>query len=376
MKKKYLLLFAVSIIGILIFFGVRSSESVSTIEIPDVQSVKTIRTVLSPFQESREFSGFIRGVKQTDIASSIPGSLLKLTKEEGDNVYQGEIVAVIDGRELSVAERSAASSLQSIEKTLRETKKYYDQKVDEAKTALDNTTGESEKDSAEEALKSAKRLRDAQIATLNTQKEAVAGSLAVSQASASQTLIRAPFAGIITQKNTSLGAYISPGMSLYSIASEDALEVVLSIPTSIATQVKKGSLVSVSNGNTTLDGFVFSISSLSEESSQRSSARIRFANRNQSTAFSLGEYVHVTIPLGETYDTILIPEQALISEYDDTFVFVIEDNQAKKYPVVLGSTGNGTREIITGITPGMHIVIEGQHTLSHNQTVTETYVTE
>jgi len=370
MKKKVFFLIASIVLVTLLYTKFHSTPEIKTAQI---QSVKTIEVSSILFQETASFSGFIRGAKQTDVAPKIGGYIVKLSKEEGDIVHQGEILATLDGNEISATEKSALTSLQSFETTIKETKKYYDQKVKEAESTLNNASGSSGIASAEEVYKSAKRLRDTELASLETQKAGLSGSVLISQSNASNTVIRAPFSGVITRKNTTLGSFVSPGMPIYSLASTDALEITVSLPRTIALQITKGSIVSVSNDTTTTKGYVFSLASTGEESSQQSIARIHFPTESKMEALQLGEYVNVSFNIGTPKTVRFVPEQSIISLYDDTFVYVVENNQAKKQAVVLGVSSGDDREILSGLSDGMHVVTEGEHTLSNNQSVKEIY---
>lgn len=336
--------------------------------------VRTIRLSSVSFQETAEFSGFLRGEKQTDIAPKTNGFVVKLLKEEGETVRQGETVAILDGAELSAAKKSSLLSLRAMERTISESERYYDQKIDEAKTTLDNASSD-DRDSAEEALRSAKRLRDAQLAILRTEKAGLEGSLLISETNASDMVVRAPFSGIITRKHATFGAFISAGMPIYSIASPDAWEITVSIPVAIAARTMKGSPVSVSDGTTTAAGHIFSTASAATESSQQSIARVHLSASPEAASFSLGEHVRVSFPIGSPRNTLLIPETAILSVYDDTLVYIIEDGKAKKRQVVLGAASKHGREAVSGLSEGMRIVVEGMHTLSDNQPVDEIHDT-
>lgn len=352
-----------------------ASDTVPQTENVPSNPVRTIELSSVSFQETAELSGFLRGEQQTDIAPKTDGFVVKLLKEEGEKVRQGETVAILDGAELSAAKESSLLSLRAMERAISESRQYYDQKVDEAKTTLDNTSAFDERDSAEEALRSTKRFRDAQLATLEAEKAALEGSLVISETNASDMIVRAPFSGIITRKHTAFGAFISAGTPIYSVASPDAWEITASIPTALAGRTMKGSPVSVSDDTTTALGYIFSAVSAATEVSQQSIARIRLSASSEAASFSLGEHVRVSFPVGAPRNTLLIPETAILSVYDDTFVYVIEDGKAKKRPVVLGAASKHGREVVSGLSEGMLIVVEGMHTLSDNQPVDEIHDT-
>lgn len=347
---------------------------------------KPVRTVVlspAPFQLTEEFSGFVRGIRQADVAPKASGYIIRLLKEEGESVRAGEALAEIDGAELSAAKESALRSLQSIGKTLDETEKYYDQKVDEAKAALENAKDDyesgdasaSDVDVAEESLKSAKKFRDAQLASLKTEKAGIEGLLIVSDAHLKNTIVRAPFSGVITQKKASPGSFAAPGVPIYAIASPEALEAAVSLPGTVARGVAAGTSVRIFSENVsdTLEGTVFSIAQAVGEATQQSVARIRFASADAARALRLGDHVRVAFPSEALRTALLVPEESIMRIYDDAFVSVVENGRVKRYPVSLGAEQDGQREALSGLEAGAHIIVDGQYAAEDNQEAEETY---
>lgn len=352
----------------------RSVEN-DRVTIPEKKTVRTITLSPVELRPTREFSGFVRGVRQADVAPKISGSVVHLLKEAGENVRGGEVIAEIDGTELSAIQESTLHSLRATDTAIKTTKKYYDQKVDEAESVLDHASGSSETDAAEEALRSAKKLRDAELASLSTQKAALEGSLMVSHASISNTLIRAPFAGIVTEKKVSLGTFVSSGTSLYTIASPDALEVTVSLPRSVARELSTGTTVRVFPGNASdaIDAKISSIASAVGEATQASVARIRFPSTDETETLRLGEHVRVVFPSQASRTALVVPEASILRIYDDAFVAVVENHRVKKVKVSLGENMDGQREIVSGLETGVHVIVEGQYSAGDNQEVEETY---
>ena len=337
-------------------------------------SVTTITVSPTAFRDQANFSGFVRGINQSDIAPKTSGYVVRMTKEEGDTVSRGEVLAVLDGRELSAAAKSSLLSLRSIGETILKTKHYYDQKVREAETTFDHAA-DADRDTAKEAVRSAKRLRDSQLTSLETEQAGLEGSVLVSETNAADATIRAPFSGTITKKYFSIGSFASVGTPLYSIASGDATEIILSLPASVATNLHPHAMASVSDGASTKPGYIFSLVSVADESTQRSTARIRFATSGPEGSFHLGTYVRVSFNLDTDKMALVVPETALLSAYDDTFVYVVENGIAKKQHIVPGTDSDQGREILSGLYDGAQVVIEGEYALSDNQPVDERHVT-
>lgn len=339
-----------------------------------------IETVVSgSFRPERTVSGFVQGIRQTDVAPKIGGYAVKLLKEEGDAVRAGEPIAVLDGSELAAMNRSARLSLDAADKSLRETKDFYDQKVDEAQAALDKTAheyasgnvSEDDLDIAKEALKSAKRMRDAQDTAAAAGKAAAEGGALVAGASVANATVTAPFAGIITRRYISLGSFVAPGMPMYSVSSTDSLEISVPLPGDAAGDVRKGDAVAVfpKGSDASISGRIYSMARAVGASTQSSIARIRFSDAAGSDVLLPGQYATVSIPVGPAREAILVPENAIVHEYDDTFVFTVMDGVATKTKVSVGDGADGRYEISSGLSVGEVIVIEGSYGLRDGESV-------
>ena len=96
---------------------------------------------------------------------------------------------------------------------------------------------------------------------------------------------------------------------------------------------------------------------------------MRFASKAEAQKFSLGEYVLVDIPQEQTEQVLLIPEAAVSYEYDDPFVFVVEEGIAKKRFVTLGENVPSGQIILTGLAENEMVVIEGLFDLKNEMPI-------
>lgn len=345
------------------------------------KTVKTVSDVPTAFQPTAEFSGFIRGAKQSDIAPKASGYVAFLLKEEGESVASGETVAILTNSDISATQNSALASLEAMQKSYREIKRYYGQKVDEAEAALKKTrhdydNGDSSRadvNVAEEALSSAKRLRDSQMAAAAVEKSSVTGSALSAYAQSDGLTVRASFAGVVTAKHATIGSFVTPGTALYTVASPNDLEIAVSVPGNTAANISKGSAVHIlsDDNSRSTDGTVFSVAQAISETTQQSLVRVRFIDNDASAAFRLGEHATVRFATGASRMAILIPDRAIISAYDDNFVFTVQDGLVKKRIVTLGSGYDGQREILSGLDGSERVIVEGQYTQEDGQAITE-----
>ncbi|NTW30770.1 MAG: efflux RND transporter periplasmic adaptor subunit [Candidatus Moranbacteria bacterium] len=345
-----------------------------------VPLVRTETLSAVTFRPTRDISGFISGVRQTDVAPKTSGYVVKLLKEEGDAVRAGETIAVLDGTELSAMTTSANDALKAMRNVASKSDDYYGQSVDQAEAVLNKVKESRAKgdatshdvDIAEEAVKSAKRMRDAQNAVIDAETAAAEGSVLVAQSSAHNAIVTAPFDGIVTSRLISLGTFVGPGTPIYAIAAPDALEVNIQIPVDLLRDVHKGDTVTVTSKDSdrTIQGKIFSIARAVGISTQSSMARIRFEDPAASSAvLLLGQFVTVSIPAGPFREVMLVPETAVVHEYDDTFVFVVSDSRVTKTRAILDDMNDGRRVLRSGIPSGSIIVTEGAYALRDGATI-------
>ena len=338
------------------------------------RTVKTVTLAASPFRPTATYAGFVRGINQVPVPAKISGYAVRLLREEGDSVKRGDTLAMLDGSGLTATRKAAVDALAATDRTYRDTEAYYDQKVDEARSAYDDARrhGTSdEADAADEAWRSAKRLRDTQVSAALAEKTSAVSGLDIADTAAADAVVRAPFDGIVTRRVLSLGSYVTPGMPIYEIASTDALEIPVSIPASVARTIAKGSDVVI--GTDGARGQVFSIATAVGESTQSTVARVRFTAG--ADRFRPGDLAQVSFPAGPEREILRVPETAIIRVYEDTFVRIATDGIVSSRPVTVGDTDGSSREIRSGLEPGERIIVEGQSYVRDGDPITEIHET-
>ncbi len=350
----------------------------------DKKVVTTQSATTSSFQPEVDFSGFVSGTKSADLAPRGSGFVVRMLKEEGDRVSQGETLAVLEAAEVGASRQGALDTLHALDTAVSRTERYYEQKVDEAETALDHAEADyrngsasaHDVETAEEALRSVKRLRDAEIASAKADRTSAAGNALLSAALSDNLIIRAPFSGVITRKYLSIGSIASPESPVYSIASADTTEILVSVPSTIARSLSTGTPVRIitDTDESELSGRIFSLAPGGDAMTQQSLARIRVDTSADRAVLRLGEHARVRFPAGAAYLALMIPETAIEHVYDNARVSVVENGTIRHKTVTLGQSRGAEREILSGLEPGEHIVIEGMRAIRSEQSVTEHYV--
>jgi RND family efflux transporter MFP subunit len=354
----------------------------SEIAAPAISIDKPVHTILvapTDFQPTEEFSGFIHGTNEANISPKTSGYVVAFLKKPGDHVRFGETLALLDGNALIAQKQSADQNLTAAIHSLNESENYYRQKVDESEAALakvkaDRNAGNANNKDvnlAKEAVQSAQRLRDAQIAQAEASVTAARGGTLVAQALTTDRIIRAPFDGVITAQYSGVGSLVHPGAPLYTLTSPDALEIHVSVPARIVRNIHTDLLVDIQieHSDHVIQGAITSVAQALNPSTGETMVRVRIPKDAGVQPF-IGQYAHVRFPSALGHQAILIPESAIIRAYDDTFVFVVINHIATKRLVTLGQANeNGQREILTGLQLNEQLITEGLQNLQDRMTV-------
>jgi RND family efflux transporter MFP subunit len=108
----------------------------------------------------------------------------------------------------------------------------------------------------------------------------------------------------------------------------------------------------------------------SEVDSGTGTARIRGVFANEDRALASGLFVRVRIPVSEPYQALLIPEQALATDQNIKFVYVVgSDGAAKRSTVELGASRGEMRIITRGLEVGERVIVKGLQRVKPGQKV-------
>ena len=191
-------------------------------------------------------------------------------------------------------------------------------------------------------------------------------------------VVKAPFAGTITQRGIDTGHYVQPASSdqarpLFILVNSSAVRCFVDVPEMEAPFIEAGAegdaaLISVP----ALGGRKF------EAQVTRTSWAITAVNRSLRTEIDLqnpdgvlrpGMYATVTIQLDQRQDVLIVPVSSLVREVEQTFVCLVVEGKIERRPVKLGLRSGSQVEVVSGLTPSDLIVLKGANNLLPGQPV-------
>jgi membrane fusion protein (multidrug efflux system) len=196
-------------------------------------------------------------------------------------------------------------------------------------------------------------------------------ALALVDARLAKTEIKAPFAGVIGLRVVSVGDYVKEGADVVNLESIDPLKVDFRVPEIYMRQVQVGQTLTVTldalPGNT-FEGKVFAVNPLVDAAGRV--VVIRAIVANPDTSLRPGMFARVRLITRDEKEALVIPEQAIVPQGDEQYVFRVVDGKVARVKVEIGQRRDGKVEITKGLGAGDVVVTAGQLKLRDGMPVT------
>ena len=295
------------------------------------------------------------------VAAKVVGTVAELNKQLGDPVAKGEVVAVLESREVAEtkSEYLAASVNFDLQKTLFEREQGLFRK---------NITAEQQFLRARTTFSEVQLRVDLarqKLFALGVPQEEIT-ALSRQTPALQRYELRSPITGRIVERIVDLGAPVGgegQAEELYGIADLSQVWVELAISPRDLPSVKEEQPVQITMGGTNekVQGkIIFKSPILSQETR---SARVIAHLPNQSGTWQPGAFVTANIAVEEQEVPLVVPTSALQTIDKDQVVFVRTPEGFKKREVALGRSDSQATEIVRGLDPGEEIAITNTFTL-------------
>jgi membrane fusion protein (multidrug efflux system) len=277
--------------------------------------------------------GSLRSDESITVRPEVAGRISAILFNEGQRVSKGATLVKLDPS-INVADVEQARA------NLKLARSKFDRAVDLAKS---NFISGQAKDEAENNLRVAE------------------AALQLAEAKLAKTEIKAPFSGVIGLRVVSVGDYVKEGADVVNLEAIDPLKVDFRVPEIYLKQVQVGQPLDVSLDalpGKTYEGKVYAINPLVDATGR--SIVIRAQVKNADTSLRPGMFARVRLITREAQDALVIPEQAIVPQGEEQYVFRIVDGKALRAKVAVGQRRDGKVEILGGLSGGDAVVSAGQ----------------
>ena len=326
----------------------------------------------------------LRALREVDLMAQTEGTVRRVAAEEGDYVQEGQLLCVLDDRELVIRRRLTEEKLAQtriqLEKARirgqkaqvqikntsleldRKERAFADDLVSEEEVAtLRYRIAELEHD--ERAAASEVREFTHRVSELETEIEQVKLEISRSE-------LRAPFSGHITRRTVELGQTVRGSDALFRLGAFSPLYADVHVAEREARLVCPGQAAAVgldAGGTESSQGRVIRISPVVDESTGTVKVTIELVSSN--SFFKPGAFVRVDIRTDTREQATIVPRRALREQDGESFVFLVRDGVAHRRPVRLGYQRDQEVEVLEGVDPGDPLVVAGHGQLNEGSKV-------
>jgi len=336
---------------------------------------------------------------QASVVPKISAPVKKIHVNRGDHVKEGQLLAVLENRDLAAAAmeskgmyeqaeasykvtsgasvpeeltkskadlQSAKQTLDAAQKVLESRQKLYSdgalarRLVDEAQVAYTQARGQYE--TAQEHLNSLQKVsQQEQIKGAAAQAEAAKAHYQGAEAQLSYSEIRSPITGVITDRAIYEGEMASAGSPLFTVMDVSKVVARANIPQSQAAYLKVGAAATVTQTDSSeeVPGKVIVVSPAVDPNSTTVQVWVEMANPAE--RLKPGATVHVAIVAATLKDATVIPNAGLLpSAEGDTIALVVgADSVAHERKVEVGVREPDKVQILSGLKPGEQVITVG-----------------
>src|SRR5436190_1114212 len=329
-------------------------------------------------------SGYVTARRQATVSSKVTGKVVEVMVEEGMKIEAGQILARIDSSNVEKGLRLAEAQSESARKALDETRANLEQAERElvraTQLAANKVASQSDLDRAEAEAKSLR-------ARLEKQKADVVVSerdIAQWQQQLDDTIIRAPFAGIVTSKNAQPGEMISPMSAgggftrtgICTLVDMSSLEIEVDVNESYINRVEPGQRVEA-----TLDSYpdwhipskVIAIIPAADRQKATVKVRVGFEKLESRILPDMGVKVAFQAVEGAppAAQNVSVPKAAVRQRDGADMVWVVKNDRTERRAVTVGATRADQVTIAAGLSGGERGVGEGADKLADGARITE-----
>jgi RND family efflux transporter MFP subunit len=311
----------------------------------------TIQPVSTP--QWLELSSQVEAVSQATVSAQTSGRIVELPFDVNDLVLQGAVIVRFTDIEQQARLKQAQASV-------RETQSRFDEQQQELVRVRDI---HSKGLVAKAALDLAQANFNAAKARLDQAKAAQAGA----SEQLEQTVVRAPYTGILQQRFVELGELAVPGKPLLRGLSLEHLRLITQLPQSqlSAAQQSQQAELLLNNGDiVTLGAPKLTISPQANSQTHSFQLRLELPTADYSAAgLYPGSWQRLRLQIGSV-DQLLIPASTVLWRGDVSMVYLKQGDTVLLQPVRLKQIGSGQYQLLSGLTPGAEIAADAKTQLA------------
>jgi len=328
---------------------------------PVAQDIPYVRTAVIEAGNASSvysYSGEVCGRFESQLAFQVTGKIIKRNIDLGSPVKPGDVLMVIDPKDLTQAANSSSAQVYSAQAQLRL-----------ATSNLERYRQLYE----QEAISRAQY--DQYVAAYDSAIASVRQTSAQYVQSANQvdySQLYSDAAGVVSAINAEAGQVVSAGQTVVTVVRDGEREIEINVPENRLNELRQAKQIKITFWalpGVSIDGSVREIAPMADKTSRTYKVRISMLTPTPEIKLGMTASVEVGAVGGQQPTAFSIPLTAIYQTGQSPAVWVIVEGVATLRPVKLGNLGNGEVQVLDGLQSGDTIVTAGVHKLREGQKV-------
>lgn len=359
--KNHAKFFIVLFIVALLFFSCQEKEQTEEI----IRPVRTIKAFSTGGSRERTFPGVAQAGTESRLSFKVPGTINRVAVSVGDRVRAGQLIAELDSYDYQLKVQQAQASLAQAKAQARNADAAYDR----ARSLYENrSASKQDLEAARMAYESA-----------NAMAQASEKQLEQARLQLSYTKITAPINGAIAEVNCEANENVQAGIPLFLLTSGGQLEVRVSIPEILISQIEEDKEVSIEFDAIPDKEFQATVTEVGVKSQTMATTfPVTLRLKETDPDIRAGMAATVTFHFESKDDRVrfLVPSEAVGEDREGRFVFCVEPMPeqegygiVRRKPVVVGELTADGLEVFEGLADGDLVVTAGVSRITDGQKV-------
>ena len=277
--------------------------------------------------------------QEADVVAKTSGVILELLVEEGDMVKAGQVVARLDHDRLALEVQRASANLRRLENDFKRNQELHQKDL-----------------ISFEVFEKSRFDMESENATYDMAK------LELSYAE-----VRSPIAGVISERLVKVGNLLNLYDPLFRVDSFDPLLAVIFVPERELSTLETGQPAILSVDAIDVDNFEGELARISPVVDPKTGTfKVTVEINDPDPRLKPGMFGRVNIVHDTHENAITVPQDAVILEDQNSYVYAIAEDRAKRQDVVVGYSTAGRVEILEGLEAGQRVVTSGKGSISDN----------
>ncbi|MCU0970997.1 MAG: efflux RND transporter periplasmic adaptor subunit [Gammaproteobacteria bacterium] len=318
-----------------------------------------------------EATGYVTARLQATVSSKVAGKLAEVLIEEGESVQTGQVLARLDDTDARAHLDVVQARLEAARAQLGQIEAQLEQARRDLKRQEDLQAKRLTSDVELETQRTQVRTLSAQLAAQRSQVRVAEAELRVAEVDLDNTVVRAPFAGVVVAKTAQPGEIISPisagggftRTGVGTVVDMGSLEIEVDVNEAYINRVRPeqpAEAVLDAYPDWKIPAAVIAIIPTADRSKATVKVRVALRERDNRIVPDMGTRVSFfdERETGETTAStgVLVPSSAIVERAGRSVAFVVEGGRARLRPVTPGTTQGERRRVRDGLEPGQRVV--------------------